>query len=185
MSASNAADLDERLFRLLQLVNDWLKFAEAKNVGMVGLASAALGFLLGYVASNVGNFSFLSGVAIALGSLALILALLANLTSFLPQTDTERALAARLPSSRDTDNLYYYGHVARHHPRSLVEAIARRHLGGDADPIDDGHLDLAAQIITNGRITLRKLRIFSFSIVCFGFGVVACAAGVFLAAFTQ
>lgn len=185
MSASNAADLDERLFRLLQLVNDWLKFAEAKNVGMVGLASAAIVFLLGYVAANARDLVLVSGAAIAIGSTGLILALLANLASFLPQTDMERSLAARLSPPRDSDNLYYYGHLARYQPRPLVDEIVRRHLGGAVNQIDDGHLHLAAQIITNARITLRKLRIFSYSVVCFGLGVVACAAGVFLAAFTQ
>ena len=37
------------LFEVLKLVNDWLKFAEAKNAGIIGIASAALAVLLTYV----------------------------------------------------------------------------------------------------------------------------------------
>jgi hypothetical protein len=170
MGATTGVDLDGRLYRQLQLVNDWLKFAEAKNMGMVGFASGALAVLLGFLtaidlAIPVGATIFIAG-----GGLGLLVALLLSLVSFLPRTNLERVAAGRTSRDRTEDNLYYYGHVASYEPRVFVEAMIHRHLRGDLAQMDDGHLDLAGQIITNARITLGKLRLFTFSIVCFAVG---------------
>ena len=53
MGATTATDLDQRLYRQLQLVNDWLKFAEAKNMGMLDRKCAcALGSHPGCVTTS-------------------------------------------------------------------------------------------------------------------------------------
>src|SRR5688500_9190483 len=95
MGATTGVDLDGRLYRQLQLVNDWLKFAEAKNTGMVGFASGALAVLLGFLtaidlAIPVGATIFIAG-----GGLGLLLALLLSLVSFLPQTNLEPVAPGR------------------------------------------------------------------------------------------
>ena len=44
-------------------------------------------------------------------------------------------------------------------------------------------IDLAAQIVTNARITVRKLALFRFSLLLFGFGVLVASAAMALASF--
>ena len=44
-------------------------------------------------------------------------------------------------------------------------------------------VDLAAQIVTNARITVRKLALFRYSLLLFGFGVLVASAAMALAAF--
>ena len=44
-------------------------------------------------------------------------------------------------------------------------------------------IDLAAQIVTNARITVRKLALFRYSLLLFGFGVLVASGGMALAAF--
>lgn len=182
MSSTTAADLDERLYRLLQLVNDWLKFAEAKNVAMIGFASGAIAVVLGFLQGFNMTLPVVAGLALAIGEFGLLLTLLVSLASFLPQTNEGRIAASRISHAQAGDNLYYYGHVARYAPQDLVEEILSRHLAGDVSQIDAGHLDLAGQIVVNARITLRKLRLFTLSVACFAVGVVASSAGVLIAA---
>src|SRR3712207_5154018 len=180
MGTMTATDLDERLYRLLQLVNDWLKFAEAKNVGMVGFASGAIAVLLGFLTANNKPLSAIAAVALAGGGLGLVLALLVSLASFLPQTRMERVTPRPRGPEQSDDNLYYFGHLALYEPRALVEEMIRRHLRGDVMPVEAGHLELAAQVVINARITIRKLRLFTLSVVCFALGVVGSGAGVLI-----
>jgi hypothetical protein len=44
-------------------------------------------------------------------------------------------------------------------------------------------IDLAAQIVTNARITVRKLALYRYSLLLFGFGVLFASAAMALAAF--
>ncbi len=57
----------------------------------------------------------------------------------------------------------------------------RRQIGGDIDRVQAEHVELAAQIVTNDRITLRKLRLVSLSVICFAVGVVGSSVGVYIA----
>lgn len=70
-----AEELETRLFWILGLVNDWLRFAEAKCVGLIGPASGAM--------------------ALALSGLCLILTLLTGLLSFFPRTDVHGIVGGR------------------------------------------------------------------------------------------
>ena len=57
--------------------------------------------------------------------------------------------------------------------RALVEAIAEMYFeqGGETYAPSKLDIDLAAQIVTNARITVRKLAFFRYSLLLFGFGV--------------
>ena len=46
-------------------------------------------------------------------------------------------------------------------------------------------LDLAGQIVTNARITVRKLRLYRYTVLLFGGGVLITAAALVLAAFMR
>lgn len=180
-SAPAADQLDERLYRLLQLVIDWLKFAEAKNVAMVGFASSAIAVLLGFLAATNELLPFAAAILLAVGGLGLLLALLVSLASFMPQTNVKPEVNSQSPTSHKSANLFYFGHIAAYEPPVLVEEMIRRNLRGKSVQVDDGHIDLAEQVVINARITLRKLRLFTLSVVCFAVGVVGSGAGVLVA----
>lgn len=180
MGNDRADDIEARLLDVLKQVNDWLKFAEAKNVGVVGLASGAIAVLLTFI---IGAQAIPSeaGLALVVGGVCLALSLLVGLLSFLPQTNLERLVTGRRGKPEATDNLFYYGHLAKYAPRHLAEALARRYAGAKPDDLGEVHADLAEQTITNARITLRKLRLFSLAVVLFVVGVLASAIGVLVA----
>ena len=114
-----------------------------------------------------------------------MLSLLLTVASFLPSTNLEKHLVGERERPTTRDNLLYYGHLARYEPRALVEAIAEMYFEQEGETYTPSKLaiDLAAQIVTNARITVRKLALFRYSLLLFGFGVLVASAGMALAAF--
>jgi hypothetical protein len=114
-----------------------------------------------------------------------MLSLMLTVASFLPSTDLEKHLVGDRERPTPRDNLLYYGHLARYEPRALVEAIAEMYFeqGGETYAPSKLAVDLAAQIVTNARITVRKLALFRYALLLFGFGVLVASVAMALAAF--
>jgi hypothetical protein len=175
--------LGATLTEILRQVNDWLKFAEAKNAGIVGLASGGVLALMATVSAR-SDAVWEVRTGFAASALFLALSLVCGLLSFLPRTNLSGILGrATLPPTK-TDNLLFYGHLARYAPQDLVDAVARRYFEPEALDIDHFHLDLATQITTNARITLDKLRLFSYAVALFGIAVAFVLAAMIGLAFT-
>jgi hypothetical protein len=167
----------------LTQVNDWLKFAEAKNVGIVGLDSGAIAVLMTYITGEH-QYPVLAGILVIVGGVALIGSLLIGLSSFFPQTNLEDLLGGRLAKPSGADNLHFYGHLAKYMPNDLAAAVARRYAGAEPVGFSELQVDLAEQVVTNARITLHKLRLFAVAVALFGLGVLASAAGVLITSVT-
>src|SRR5919107_1417622 len=184
MSTDPKRQVEQQLSELLTRVIDWLKFAEAKNTGSVGLASTGLGVIVTFLVAGP-SISTLAGVGLGIGALALMLSLLLTVASFLPSTNLEKHLVGERERPTARDNLLYYGHLARYEPRALVEALAELYFAQPGETYAPSKLaiDLAAQVVTNARITVRKLALFRFALLLFGFGVLVASAGMALAAF--
>jgi len=167
-----AADtLAPRLLELLKLCNDWLKFAETKNVGIVGLAGSGLTFIvvaLGFLRDE--GVTPGAGVALTAASVLMALSLLAGAWSFMPATGMPRWMRLRVGDPRPDDNLYFFGHVAKYAPGPLAEAVARRYEGQPEPVVTDLHHDLAAQLVVDARITLQKLKLFRWAVLLFAGG---------------
>lgn len=164
------SDLEDRLFQMLGLVNDWLKFGETKSGGMVVLAGIAGTALLTY-GSDIEHPTVWDGCTLFLAGFCFTLSLSLAVWSFLPRKDatTIEARLEELPD--DSDNLYYYGHLAKFRAADLLQRLCERH-GCDPSKTTRGERDLAAQIIINSRITRRKMHLFSLAAVAFLVGVV-------------
>ena len=184
MSTDRKREVERQLSELLGRVIDWLKFAEAKNTGSVGLSSTGLGLIVTFLVAGP-DIPPLAGVGLAVGALALMLSLLLTVASFLPSTNLEKHLVRDRERPSTRDNLLYYGHLARYEPRALVEAIAEMYFDHEGDTYAPSKLDidLAAQIVTNARITVRKLALYRYSLLLFGFGVLVASAAMALASF--
>lgn len=170
--------LAPRLLDLLRLCNDWLKFAETKNVGIVGLAGSGLSFIvvaLGFLRAE--GVSPAAGVALTLASLLMALSLLAGVWSFMPATSMPRWMRLHVGDPRPDDNLFYFGHAAKYAPGPLAEAVAQRYERQPEPAISELHRDLAAQLVVNARITLQKLKLFRWAVLLFAAGALLSAAG--------
>ena len=176
-------DVETRLSDLLNRVIDWLKFAEAKNTGAVGLSSTGLGVIVTFQVAGP-RIPFLAGVGLGIGAVALMLSLMLAVASFLPSTNLEKHLVGTREKPGPRDNLLYYGHLARYEPRPLTLAIAAMYFDHEGEMYTPSRfaIDLAGQVITNARITVRKLALFRYSLLLFGFGVLIAAAAMALVA---
>lgn len=162
----SADPLGAMLADMLHQVNDWLKFAEGKNAGIVGLASGGSLALMATVPARAQEgWGIRAGFAAA--TVFLAFSLFAELASFMPRTNLARLLVRPAGPPSLEDNLLFYGHLARYVPIDLAKAVARRYCGGQKGDVGNLHVDLAAQIATNARITVGKLRLFSYAVALF------------------
>ena len=116
-----------------------------------------------------------------------MISLLLAVASFLPTTHLERYLVgAREPPGPEA-NLLFYGHLARCEPHALVRAVASHYVGVPADEVVVSKFasDLAGQIVTNARITVRKLRLYRAALLLFASGVLSAAVAMALAALLE
>lgn len=183
MATSEQKDVEARLIDLLGRVIDWLKFAEAKNTGAVGLASTGLGVIVTFLVAGP-PVPDVAGAGMAIGAVTLMVSLMMAVASFLPATNLEKFLAGERKEPGPTDNLIFYGHIARYEPRALARAIAEHYFGFKGDDTEPTRfaLDLAGQVVTNAQITVRKLELFRYSLLLFAFGVLVAAAAMAFAA---
>ena len=166
--------MDEMLNRLtaiLALVNDWLKYAEAKNAILLGFSGAGLTVVVTYssTASNIPN-SVKFGCLLAT-ILLNVCSLICSL-SFLPKTDLEVIVWKKKHPNRrnkgdirDDDNLYYFGCLYKYQAHELVDAINRLYLESSIQNArKKEYLDLASQVSVNSEIAYLKFKIFSWAL---------------------
>ena len=188
MSTDPQRDVERQLSELLTRVIDWLKFAEAKNTGVVGLSSTGLGVLVTFLVAGP-TIPDLSGVGLGIGAVALMVSLMLAVASFLPSTNLEKHLIGARDKPSAGDNLLFYAHLARYEPRDLARAIAEKYFEYEGEGEGGGFtpsllaIDLAGQVVSNSRITVRKLALFKYALFLFGFGVLIAAAAMALAAY--
>jgi hypothetical protein len=184
MTAELKRDIEDRLATLLDRVIDWLKFAEAKNTGAVGLSSTGLGVIVTFLVAGP-PIPDLAGVGLGIGAVTLMVSLMLAVASFLPTTNLEKQLVGERDQPSQADNLLFYGHLARYEPKALTRAIAEMYFEHEGEGYAPSKLaiDLAGQVVTNARITVRKLALFKYSLLLFGFGVLVASAAMAMAAF--
>lgn len=148
--------VESRLLTILEMVNEWLQFAEAKNAGLVALDALGLAAILTILPESAVPEPVAWGLVAA--SLLLLVSLGVSMWSFIPRSDMGKLVSAGRRQPRATDNLYFYGDVCGYRPEQLAAEIARRYDKiRDYDPRQHpSHVDLASQIIANSRITVAK-----------------------------
>ena len=144
--------MEDRLRYILSVVNEWLKFAEAKNGALLAV-DVAIVFGILQLISNTSSKGW-TYLAIFLIGLSAISALL----SFIPQL---KVTSSAKQKTRDKEtSLIFYGHIAKYDPENYVRTLYSG-AGIEGPSIASIELDFAQQIITNSRIALRKNRYFS------------------------
>jgi len=173
--------VEGRLLTMLEMVNEWLQFAEAKNAGLVALDGLALAAILTSLPEVVVPEAMTAGLVAA--SLLLLVSLGISLWSFLPRSDLGNLVSPVGRRPRATDNLYFFGDVCGYRPEQLATEIARRY-----DRIRDydaaqnlSHVDIASQVIANSCITVAKNRSFKVATWIALLALMTAAVGVVVA----
>jgi hypothetical protein len=162
-----------KLLAIFQNVNEWLKFAEAKNGVLLAFSGAAITATITLLATaqnipNSLNFGLLL-TTIFLCICALICSL-----SFLPKTNLEDLLWLRDRQNKKShsqdpikDNFWYFGHLQKYKPDELLEVLNEPYFKGSVDITKveyKEYKDIAAQITINAEIAFLKFEVFTYAI---------------------
>jgi hypothetical protein len=143
---------------ILNDVNHWLQFAEAKNAVLVTF-DLALVVGIGTIASTGSNLpEFFKEISLITCGGLTISALMA-MSSFFPSLI--RFLDPETAGSNFTGNPFYFGDLATASGQTLLNALYSKSGGGGRGALDG---DLANQIVTNSKITLRKFGAFTWAL---------------------
>ena len=149
------ATSDVKLFRALQLVNEWLKFGEAKNAVLVTFNGAAIAAVhnLNKIYEPVNAVAYWWFWCVTAGC---AVSLLIGLASFYARTNT--AAIAFLTTPESGGNAVYFGHLADMNPGELLARLVGKYDRAS----DDGYLeDMAGQVITNAKLARKKFVLFN------------------------
>jgi Family of unknown function (DUF5706) len=161
----------EKLLVIFHNVNEWLKFAEAKNAVLLAFSGTAMAATLTALTTGQGMpTAFRWGLSLATGLLC-IAALLSSI-SFLPKTALEKILWQKgRPSGRimpqTTDNFYYFGDLRKYKIVELLDSLNTQYFSQSIQkPYSKEHEDLASQITVNSEIAFLKYRFFTYALYC-------------------
>jgi len=150
--------MEERLKYVCGLVNDWLKFAEAKNAAMVTAVCAILVVICDHYPESTERAS-VRWLCFS-GCILYGLAGLISLASFIPK------LTFKWTESKTEEvaekNLFYFGHIAAYSAFQYLDALYQSESLPPANRKIE--IDLAGQAVMNSQIASRKY--FQFSCAC-------------------
>ncbi len=169
---------EERLQKIFQNVNEWLKFAEAKNFGLLTLNAA---LVLG-----LNQIDFMDGSIIAKSAYCILMPMagLSFIMCIIPLfpiiSKIEKGSYAKgwvnafcnwIDKEVKFENIHFYGYL-KDIDESEFEAkyLNKVGLSGQFSQFEK---ELATQILYNSRITWLKYQFFKLGAFFFGFGVVA------------
>lgn len=156
-----------KLISILELVNNWLKFAEAKNVILLSLSGIIITVVSTYIKTTV-NISISIYIGFIIVVSLLFISLLICFLSFLPKIDIEYFIWLKAKPSRkskiivkDTDKFYFFNDLKKYQPDTLLDSMNRLYFDNQVQiPYRKEDLDIANQIIINSQITSTKLMFF-------------------------
>ena len=166
-------EVSTKLLAIFQNVNEWLKFAEAKNGVLLAFSGAAITATITLLATaqnipNSLNFGLL------LTTIFLCICALICSFSFLPKTNLEDLLWLRDRRNKKShsqdpikDNFWYFGHLQKYKPDELLKALNEPYFKGSVDITKveyKEYKDIAAQITINAGIAFLKFEVFKYAL---------------------
>lgn len=153
--------MEENLKYIFNNINNWLKFAEAKNGAIIVINSAVIfqTFQLMITSSSSNQYTIPSIFLLLFWIPSFFVALF----SFLPITKITNLSRVETNVSIN-DNLLFYEHIAKYSTERYLNCLCSS-LGEQKRDWTKFEFDCASQIIINSRITLRKFFYFKISIL--------------------
>ena len=152
---------EDRMRYIFGVVNEFVKFAEAKNLGLI---VASTGILTVYFSSNVYH-DYSSGRIFYMGINFVVfqfITLILSASSFASRTIVD----SKLYGHRNDigDNVIFFGHISGKSEKEYLQYFLK-----ETEIDDDSKFlqDLSHQIVVNSRIASRKFKIFNISLWTF------------------
>lgn len=166
-------DVSSNLIAIFQNVNEWLKFAEAKNGILLAFSGAAITATI-TILSTAQNLPNSLKIGLLLTTIILCICALVCSLSFLPQTDFKKLLSSRKQPSKkgnnqkdpDKNNFWFYGDLRYYDQIELLEALNQHYFDSklNSKPYKKEYQDIAAQITINAEIAFLKYQVFTYAL---------------------
>ena len=170
-------EVSTKLLAIFQNVNEWLKFAEAKNGVLLAFSGAAITATITLLVTAQ-NIPHSLNFGLLLTTILLCICALICSLSFLPKTNLDDLLWLRdrrnkKSNSQDPieDNFWYFGHLQKYKPDELLEVLNKPYFNSKLDiaKLADKkeykeYKDIAAQITINAEIAFLKFEVFKYAI---------------------
>lgn len=151
---------------ILELVNNWLKFAEAKNAVIMAIAGTAIFNLIKLLITT--ELHIIADIYIVQLVICLTFSFLIALSSFVPITNYLFILPKDKTS--ESDNLLFFGHLAKYTKDDL---IAKFNETEDTETNTKYRGMYIEQIIINSRIAMSKYYFFNLAVTLFFWGILS------------
>ncbi|MBD2511818.1 hypothetical protein H6G91_32035 [Nostoc muscorum FACHB-395] len=164
-------EVSSTLRAIFQNVNEWLKFAEAKNGILLAFSGAGITATITILATAQSIPQSLKIGLLLTTTLLCICSLICSL-SFLPKTNLERIVWLRTRpnknanyAKKDTDNFWFFGHLQKYNAIELLEVLNKYYFTNKLNlPYKKEHEDIAAQITINAEIAFLKFQVFTYAV---------------------
>lgn len=162
--------ITDKLLSILAIVNEWLRFAEAKNAVLLAFCGAAITAIVTYLAAAK-PLTWPTTIGLGTSALLLCISSLVSSLSFIPKTDLDHLIWRRrrpkknaCSSQESNDNLYYFNSLRKYDSYSLLDALNKDYFDSRVPkPYKKEDLDLASQITINSDIASGKFMLFAAS----------------------
>lgn len=147
--------MESRLLVVFNNVNEWLRFAEAKNAMIIGLNGVVF-----FGVTRLINFDQIKDIELLIwylfiGLLCLGASMFVALLSFVPQL---KQIAPTFDLKKENDNFLFFASLKN---KKVDEVISIYNT--DKEKVEPFHKHLSQQIICNAGITKRKYDHFTFA----------------------
>ena len=155
---------DELKFILNDTI-DWLKFAEAKHVGLItfNLALLALNFSL-LDSSLFKNFSFLIFILILSNFISISISILSFLPQIMDLKPIQKLLKKYIFNTSNNTNLLFYKVIAQYDANTYATKLIEKYSNNQINNISSFDLDLSNQITSISKLCCAKYYLFSINI---------------------
>jgi hypothetical protein len=180
----NKLNHEEQLYKIFNNVNDWLKFAEAKNFGLLTLNAA---IIFGLTQITFSNDSVIKIVAFCVFIPFSILSFIPCLISLFPivtkiESKNKKGeirnsmkivnyLSNKIDKDKSFENIHFYGYLKDLKEDKFEEQFLKK--TGTKEKFTTYETELVTQILYNSRITSLKYKFFKIGAFIFFIGIVA------------
>lgn len=148
--------MEKKLELIFENVNNWLRFAEAKNALLLGFNGVIFFGIVRLLTSSSLNDVDILKVYFIIALVCLAFSSLITLLSFVPNL---KILRPSFDFKQDVDNYLYFDVLRSKNKEDIINRYNNQN-----DPVTDYHNHLAEQIITNANITKRKYDYFTLGV---------------------
>jgi len=153
----------EILQQTLISVNDWLKFAEAKNGAYIAVACSIL-FGLYSITSKNDDLDISLIIYIACFSVLISTSIVIAIASFIPRLTPPFWI--KMDKKEEKDNPIFFGHACKYSKKTYLQLLDKKY-GFTEGEVSAFEIDLVDQIINNSKIAFIKYRMFNSAVWLF------------------